>query len=179
MAIALCPAGRPPQKRLSSIGNTTTLLPPWTSVSSDENEKAWFGSTLSRISAWRAAAMAGRLIQSKRPRSCPRTNTRNSASRTRGSRASATPSTSLTSPSRGTALASTKDFQSFARHGIIFCPENKDVVLFPEKIGSEYYALHRPNGATPFTRPEMWLPQASDPLRWGRHVPFLWGHTRW
>ena len=30
------------------------------------------------------------------------------------------------------ALASSKDFKSFERHGIIFCPENKDVVLFPE-----------------------------------------------
>jgi predicted GH43/DUF377 family glycosyl hydrolase len=78
-----------------------------------------------------------------------------------------------------TALASTKDFQSFARHGIIFCPENKDVVLFPEKIGSEYYALHRPNGATPFTRPEMWLATSSDLLRWGRHVPFLGGNHSW
>jgi predicted GH43/DUF377 family glycosyl hydrolase len=33
-----------------------------------------------------------------------------------------------------TSLASTADFKSFERHGIIFCPENKDVVLFPEKI---------------------------------------------
>jgi len=31
-----------------------------------------------------------------------------------------------------TALASTSDFRTFDRHGIIFCPENKDVVLFPE-----------------------------------------------
>src|SRR6185369_17703429 len=55
-----------------------------------------------------------------------------------------------------TALASTKDFRTFDRHGIIFPPENKDVVLFPEEIGGEYYALHRPNPATSFTRPEMW-----------------------
>ena len=31
-----------------------------------------------------------------------------------------------------TALASTRDFKEFKRHGIIFYPENKDVVLFPE-----------------------------------------------
>lgn len=30
-----------------------------------------------------------------------------------------------------TALASTSDFLKFERHGIIFCPENKDVILFP------------------------------------------------
>ena len=40
---------------------------------------------------------------------------------------------------------------------MIFCPENKDVVLFPEKIDGQYVALHRPNAATPFCRPEMWL----------------------
>ena len=43
-----------------------------------------------------------------------------------------------------TALASTSDFVTFERHGIIFCPENKDVVLFPEPIGGRFAALHRP-----------------------------------
>ena len=56
-----------------------------------------------------------------------------------------------------TALASTTDFCTFDRHGIIFCPENKDVVLFPEQIGGSYAALHRPVCGTPFTRPEMWV----------------------
>src|SRR3989454_1134070 len=74
-----------------------------------------------------------------------------------------------------TALALTKDFKSFERHGIIFCPENKDVVLFPEKIGGQYYALHRPNAATPFTRPEMWLATSPDLVHWGRHEHFLGG----
>src|SRR5688572_18116300 len=44
-----------------------------------------------------------------------------------------------------TALASTRDFKTFERHGIIFCPENKDVLLFPKEISGLYYALHRPN----------------------------------
>src|SRR6516165_2863428 len=34
-----------------------------------------------------------------------------------------------------TALASTTDFRTFQRHGVVFCAENKDVVLFPERIG--------------------------------------------
>ena len=51
-----------------------------------------------------------------------------------------------------TALASTTDFRTFERHGIIFCPENKDVVLFPERIGGNYTALHRPVCGSPFTR---------------------------
>jgi len=34
-----------------------------------------------------------------------------------------------------TALASTQDFVTFLRHGIIFAPENRDVTIFPEKFG--------------------------------------------
>jgi beta-1,2-mannobiose phosphorylase / 1,2-beta-oligomannan phosphorylase len=78
-----------------------------------------------------------------------------------------------------TALASTTDFRRFERHGIIFCTENKDVVLFPEKIGGEYVALHRPNGATPFTQPEMWLARSPDLIHWGRHKPLHGGTGPW
>lgn len=78
-----------------------------------------------------------------------------------------------------TALASTTDFQTFQRHGVIFCPENKDVVLFPEKIGGEYLALHRPSGAVAFTMPEMWLARSPDLIHWGRHEHFLGGISSW
>jgi len=78
-----------------------------------------------------------------------------------------------------TALASTRDFSEFERRGIIFYPENKDVVLFPERIGEEYAALHRPNAATPFTRPEMWLARSRDLIHWGRHEQFHSGGSTW
>jgi beta-1,2-mannobiose phosphorylase / 1,2-beta-oligomannan phosphorylase len=78
-----------------------------------------------------------------------------------------------------TALASTSDFRNFQRHGIIFPPENKDVVLFPEKINGQYCALHRPNGATPFTRPEMWIAYSPDMKHWGAHEPLLGGTEDW
>lgn len=70
-----------------------------------------------------------------------------------------------------TALASTTDFLTFERHGIIFCPENKDVVLFPQMVGGAYVAIHRPVCGTPFTRPEMWSGRSPDLIHWGRHVP--------
>ncbi len=70
-----------------------------------------------------------------------------------------------------TALASTADFRSFERHGVAFCPENKDVVLFPEKIGGLFAALHRPVCGTPFTRPEMWAARSPDLIHWGGHAP--------
>ena len=68
-----------------------------------------------------------------------------------------------------TALASTTDFQTFTRHGVIFPVENKDVVLLPEPIDGEYVALHRPLGGTPFTQPEIWLARSADMIHWGRH----------
>ena len=67
-----------------------------------------------------------------------------------------------------TALASTTDFKTIERHGIIFCTENKDVVLLPERIGGEYVAIHRPVGDMPFSRPEMWTARSPDLIHWGR-----------
>jgi predicted GH43/DUF377 family glycosyl hydrolase len=78
-----------------------------------------------------------------------------------------------------TALASTEDLLTFERHGIIFCPENKDVVLFPERIGGQFVALHRPATAHSFCRPEMWLARSPDLLNWGSHQPLYGGSAAW
>jgi beta-1,2-mannobiose phosphorylase / 1,2-beta-oligomannan phosphorylase len=78
-----------------------------------------------------------------------------------------------------TAVASTTDFRSFERHGIVFCPENKDVALFPERIDGHYVALHRPNAATPFCRPEMWVARSPDLFHWGRHECLHGGGAEW
>ncbi|MEX0611606.1 MAG: glycoside hydrolase family 130 protein [Pirellulales bacterium] len=76
-----------------------------------------------------------------------------------------------------TALASTTDFKNFERHGIIFCPENKDVVLFPQRVAEQYVALHRPVGGTPFTLPQMWIARSPDLVHWGQHH-YLYGGQR-
>lgn len=78
-----------------------------------------------------------------------------------------------------TALASTTDFRHFERHGIIFCPENKDVVLFPEKVGGQFAAIHRPVCGTPFTRPEMWFARSPDLRHWGAHEPLVLAGSDW
>jgi predicted GH43/DUF377 family glycosyl hydrolase len=39
--------------------------------------------------------------------------------------------------------------------------------------------LHRPNGATPFTRPEIWVARSPDLLHWGRHQPLSWHADAW
>ncbi len=67
-----------------------------------------------------------------------------------------------------TALASTEDFVTFQRHGIILPPDNKDVAIFPEKIRGRYYALHRPSTSA-LGRPEIWLAESPDLLCWGHH----------
>ena len=67
-----------------------------------------------------------------------------------------------------TCLASTKDFSSFQRHGVIFCPDNKDVVLFPERLDGKYYALHRPVSAL-FEKQEIWIAESPDLCCWGNH----------
>ena len=85
----------------------------------------------------------------------------------------------VSSHGAATSLASTQDFNSFHFHGPIFCPENKDVVLFPERIGGQYFALHRPTSAHDFCRPEIWLAASPDLLHWGRHQPLLSSSAGW
>ena len=78
-----------------------------------------------------------------------------------------------------TALASTTDFKTLERHGIIFCPENKDVVLLPERVDGQYVALHRPLGDMPFCRPEMWIARSPDLVHWGKHQYLFGGAGDW
>jgi len=77
------------------------------------------------------------------------------------------------------ALASTADFRTFDRHGVVFCPENKDVVLFPEQVGGAFMSLHRPVCGTPFTRPEMWVARSPDLIHWGAHAPLTVSGGEW
>jgi predicted GH43/DUF377 family glycosyl hydrolase len=78
-----------------------------------------------------------------------------------------------------TALASTKDFVQFKKHGIIFPTENKDVVIFPEKVGDNYVAFHRPLSANPFGPPEMWMAYSPDLTHWGQHHCLIEGGSDW
>jgi beta-1,2-mannobiose phosphorylase / 1,2-beta-oligomannan phosphorylase len=67
-----------------------------------------------------------------------------------------------------TCLASTEDFKTFTRHGVIFTPDNKDIAIFPEKIGGKYYAFNRPASAEYKTR-DMWISESPDLVCWGNH----------
>ncbi len=67
-----------------------------------------------------------------------------------------------------TALISTKDFKAFERHGVIFPPPNRDVTIFPEKIGGHYVALHRPMPEG-LGQPSIWIASSPDLISWGSH----------
>lgn len=93
-----------------------------------------------------------------------------------------------------TALVTTKDFVKFERHGIITPQnsDNRDVVIFPEKINGKFAILHRPhrwcknwfknpnskkikvNIPVPFDelpqRPSTWLSYSSDLKNWEDHT---------
>jgi len=68
-----------------------------------------------------------------------------------------------------TSLATTRDFRTFERRGVIFLPDHKDVVVFPEKIGGKYVALTRPMPQS-FSRIfGIWIAFSDDLLEWGGH----------
>ncbi|KRM82661.1 hypothetical protein FD21_GL000364 [Liquorilactobacillus vini DSM 20605] len=73
-------------------------------------------------------------------------------------------------------LVSTQNFKSYKDFGTIFLPDNKDVVIFPEKINGSYYALNRPSTANN----NMWISKSPDLIHWGEHRLFLKsGNTYW
>jgi predicted GH43/DUF377 family glycosyl hydrolase len=68
----------------------------------------------------------------------------------------------------GVGLIATADWRQFTRHGIIFPPHNKDCSLFPERIGGQYWAFHRPSGLG-LGGNYIWLSRSPDLLHWGDH----------
>lgn len=80
-------------------------------------------------------------------------------------------------------LRSTEDWRTFTHHGLMLPAHNKDCALFEEKIGGNYYALHRPSS------PELggnyiWLAESPDLVHWGNHRciartrPGMWDSAR-
>lgn len=67
-----------------------------------------------------------------------------------------------------TALATTKDFRTIDRKGLIFAPPNKDICIFPEKIKGKYCALHRPHNQG-FGKPSIWYAESEDLIHWGNN----------
>jgi len=66
------------------------------------------------------------------------------------------------------ALASTEDFRTYQRHGVIFPPYQKDVCIFPERVRGMYVCRHRPYRSE-FNDACIWTAYSPDLVSWGRH----------
>src|SRR3989338_2412012 len=66
------------------------------------------------------------------------------------------------------ALLESEDLLTFEKKGIIFPPDNKNAVIFPEKIDGKYFIHHRPMSgfAEKF---EIWSSSSPDLIHWGNH----------
>ena len=70
-----------------------------------------------------------------------------------------------------TSRVTTTDFREFERHGIMFLPDHKDVVLFPERVGGRYVALTRPMPQSFGRVLGVWIAFSDDLVHWGDHRP--------
>jgi len=72
-------------------------------------------------------------------------------------------------------MATTEDFEHFTFVSLS-APDNRNMVLFPEKIGGEFVRLERPFPVYMRENPEafpVWSSRSSDLLSWGHHRPVL------
>lgn len=84
-----------------------------------------------------------------------------------------------------TGLLVTRDFRSFIRAGRMTDPtiDDRDVILFPEKIGGKFYMLHRPmewvgDGYGP-QHPSMWITSGDDLLKMSESTLLAVGKYDW
>ena len=80
--------------------------------------------------------------------------------------------TAVSRHGHGLGMISTKDWQRFTRHGMIFTIPNKDCALLPRRIDGRYFALHRPS-APGFGGYQIWSAESPDLIHWGRHRPVM------
>jgi beta-1,4-mannooligosaccharide/beta-1,4-mannosyl-N-acetylglucosamine phosphorylase len=72
-------------------------------------------------------------------------------------------------------IAATRDFQQFEILDRTV-PDNRDVVLFPEKINGKYYRLERPfpiDSRDKQRQFDIWISESPDLVYWGRSQPLL------
>ncbi len=61
----------------------------------------------------------------------------------------------------------TRDWKTFTPTELVLPPANKDVALFPRRIGERYYLLHRPSD--PACGNHIYLAESPDLRYWGNH----------
>ena len=63
-------------------------------------------------------------------------------------------------------MATTKDFRSVERYGIVKRPEDKNAALLPHRVGGEWILFHRPMTAFGGPRGEIFLSRSADLQSW-------------
>jgi len=63
-------------------------------------------------------------------------------------------------------LATTQDFSSVERHGIVVTPEDKNAAILPERVGGEWILFHRPVTGYGTHRPGIALSRSTDLANW-------------
>jgi predicted GH43/DUF377 family glycosyl hydrolase len=64
-------------------------------------------------------------------------------------------------------LATTRDFVSWERRGVLMSPEDKDAALFPTTFDGRWALLHRPSPTMPGLGAHVWLSFSPDLRHWG------------
>src|SRR3989338_8649721 len=70
-----------------------------------------------------------------------------------------------------TSYAVSNDCLRWHREGVIFVEQNKDAVLFPERVNNEYIAFNRPESAFQFSLPHIWISYSKNLKFWGKATP--------
>jgi len=72
----------------------------------------------------------------------------------------------------------TKDFKEFTRIGFATVTDDKDAVLFPEKINGKYYLINRPGGMAG-AGGTIWISESKDLIYWGNAKAILSPEPGW
>jgi len=72
----------------------------------------------------------------------------------------------------GLSLATTADFRSVERLGMVKAPEDKNGALLPRRIGDHFILLHRPASALT-GRSDIWLSRSTDLHSWAPPEPVM------
>lgn len=70
-------------------------------------------------------------------------------------------------------LATTEDFISFRRYGVIMPPDDKDASLFPRKFKGRWALIHRPSPTSYLLGAHIWMSFSPDLKHWGDYSILL------
>ncbi len=64
-------------------------------------------------------------------------------------------------------LATTSDFKTFRRYGVVMPPDDKDASLFPRQFNGRWILIHRPSPTNYLLGANIWMSYSPDLKHWG------------